>query len=346
MEELISALGQSLSSFCNHLLASCDGLKNWGFGSDSASSTFIYNLNRRISAAGSDLNLLDSMSFGTVSFEELLGHCNEVYKKNQSDVLELEDQLRSYGYIPELEIEDEDEDLASTTVLESKTNDGIGSSPRELSPAKSVFIKSLEDDSLYPNYIMCIRDHVYSFQFLKRLSSKSFIEHSYILMDASLSLKSFGLSEVCLASLAGGGNGELSPPAMSVREPMKCDSHSMHDINETSQAASNSSVANEGESEGCHEPENASKREIQLSKDDYESLPSYMKMLTSWEDLVSAVDKINVGMRKKSGVDYFLQEEIDPFDLGPRSRSYILILVRMKHLAVETIDGSLSYRIL
>ncbi|CAN1277982.1 hypothetical protein LINPERPRIM_LOCUS16508 [Linum perenne] len=318
MEELISALGQSLSSFCNHLLASCDGLKKSvdrrPVPLDSASSTFIYNLNRRISAAGSDLNLLDSMSFGTVSFEELLGHCNEVYKKNQSDVLELEDQLRSYGYIPvELEIEDEDEDLAGTTVLESKTNDGIDSSPHVLSPAKSVFIKSLEDDSL---------------------------------MDASLSLKSFGLSEVCLASLAGGGNGELSPPAMSVREPMKCDSHSMHGINDTSQAASNSSVANEGESEGCHEPDNASKREIQLSKDDYESLPSYMKMLTSWEDLVSAVDKINVGMRKKSGVDYFLQEEIDPFDLGPRSRSYILILVRMKHLAVETIDGSLSYRIL
>lgn len=38
------------------------------------------------------------MSFGTVSFEELLGYCNEVYKKNQSDLSELEDHLRTFGY--------------------------------------------------------------------------------------------------------------------------------------------------------------------------------------------------------------------------------------------------------
>lgn len=40
------------------------------------------------------------MSFGTVSFEELLGHCNEVYKKNQSDLIQLEDRLKDFGYVP------------------------------------------------------------------------------------------------------------------------------------------------------------------------------------------------------------------------------------------------------
>ena len=67
---------------------------------DSASSTFVQCLKRRISSASSDLNLLETMSFGTVSFEELLGHCSEVYKKNQSDLSELEDRLRDYGYVP------------------------------------------------------------------------------------------------------------------------------------------------------------------------------------------------------------------------------------------------------
>jgi len=38
------------------------------------------------------------MTFGTVSFEELLGHCNEVYKKNQSDFALLQDHLQSFGY--------------------------------------------------------------------------------------------------------------------------------------------------------------------------------------------------------------------------------------------------------
>jgi hypothetical protein len=44
--------------------------------------------------------MLDLKSFGTVSFEELLGHCNELFKKNQNDLIQLEDRLKSYGYIP------------------------------------------------------------------------------------------------------------------------------------------------------------------------------------------------------------------------------------------------------
>ena len=38
------------------------------------------------------------MTFGTVSFKELLGHYNEVYKKNQSDLTELELHLEDFGY--------------------------------------------------------------------------------------------------------------------------------------------------------------------------------------------------------------------------------------------------------
>jgi hypothetical protein len=51
-----------------------------------------------LSSASSDLNVLDSMGFGTVSFKELLGHCNEVYKKNQSDLARLQNRLQSFGF--------------------------------------------------------------------------------------------------------------------------------------------------------------------------------------------------------------------------------------------------------
>lgn len=67
---------------------------------DSASSTFINSLNRRLSTAASELNFLDSMSFGTVSFEELLGHCNQIYKNNQEDLMHLQDRLIDFGYVP------------------------------------------------------------------------------------------------------------------------------------------------------------------------------------------------------------------------------------------------------
>lgn len=65
-----------------------------------ASSTFIQSLNRRVSAASTQLNLLETMSFETVSFEELLGHCNEVYKDNHTRLLHLQHRLSPFGYVP------------------------------------------------------------------------------------------------------------------------------------------------------------------------------------------------------------------------------------------------------
>lgn len=73
---------------------------NFSVLADSASSTFIKGLNRRISTAASELNFLESMSFGTVSFEELLGHCSQIYKNNQDDLLHLQDRLTDFGYVP------------------------------------------------------------------------------------------------------------------------------------------------------------------------------------------------------------------------------------------------------
>ncbi|MED6126572.1 hypothetical protein PIB30_079747 [Stylosanthes scabra] len=114
-EDAIWKFCSALASFCNHLQSNSDALKlsidRRPIPLDSASSTFVSSLNRRVSAAADDLELLDSMSFGTVSFEELLGHCNELYKKNHSDLLQLEDRLKSsYGYVPALDFEEEEED--------------------------------------------------------------------------------------------------------------------------------------------------------------------------------------------------------------------------------------------
>ncbi|KAI6696596.1 hypothetical protein NL676_016715 [Syzygium grande] len=114
MEEAIATLGRSLGHFCNHLQSSVDALNQSidrrPIPLDSASSTFVQCLNRRVSTASGDLDLLDSMSFGTVSFEELLGHCNEVFKKNQSDLAQLEERLTSFGYVPDADDDDVEED--------------------------------------------------------------------------------------------------------------------------------------------------------------------------------------------------------------------------------------------
>jgi hypothetical protein len=57
-------------------------------------------MDRHVSSANGDLNQLESMVLDTVSFEELLGHCNEVLKINQKYISDIEDQMSQFGYVP------------------------------------------------------------------------------------------------------------------------------------------------------------------------------------------------------------------------------------------------------
>ncbi|KAI9121958.1 hypothetical protein K1719_006647 [Acacia pycnantha] len=311
-KDRISSFCSTLASFCNHLQSSCDALKESldrrPIPLDSASSTFVQCLNRRISSASSDLELLDSMSFGTVSFEELLGHCNELYKKNQSDLFELEESLRGHGYIPFPDIDDEDEihDISRSNEL-SDSEDGLhnlSSISGNLAVEDSRF-KSLEEDAL---------------------------------LDESLSLKKLGLSDACLATLACEAN----------------ESSNEVEVFSVTEGQELKSVSSEGKKCLSHEvkTENivsakAPCPELKITKSEFESLPGYMKGLASWEDLLEAVDKINSSLNKTAkGCNFFRQDEIASFNLGPKARSYLLLLVRMNCLIVETIDGVLSYRVL
>ncbi|KAK1263569.1 hypothetical protein QJS04_geneDACA009412 [Acorus gramineus] len=102
MESSIKAFSKTLASMCDHIQISCDSLldsvRRTPLPRESATATFLRCLDRRSSSAGADLEVLESMAFGTVSFEELLGHCNEVYKKNQSDLSEVEQRLEELGF--------------------------------------------------------------------------------------------------------------------------------------------------------------------------------------------------------------------------------------------------------
>ncbi|KAK1434059.1 hypothetical protein QVD17_10977 [Tagetes erecta] len=63
---------------------------------DLFSLSIVQCLRHRVSTTTRDLNLLESMAFDTVSLEELLGHYNEIYKKNESDIVEIEDRLSAF----------------------------------------------------------------------------------------------------------------------------------------------------------------------------------------------------------------------------------------------------------
>ncbi|KAK8673094.1 hypothetical protein V6N13_111450 [Hibiscus sabdariffa] len=311
MEELITNLSKSLGSFCNHLQSSCDALKQSvdrrPIPLDSASSTFVQCLNRRVSTATVDLNLLDSMSFGTVSFEELLGHCYQVFDNNQTHLLHLQDRLKALGYIPQVDIEEEEEEEEDMLDSKERSSAVTGSA-----------MNSFEEDPLF--------------------------------LDESLSLKNFGLSDVCLATLASQANQKVDDSDLSLGENMKYDEDKPSNIKGTYKPITDTiEVIREEEKDPNHAQVQAKRPVLQVSKDGYESLPSYMTNLASWEDLLAAVEKINSSLSKKEktkGYDYFHQDEIEALDLGPKGRAYLLLLVRMNHLVVETIDGLISYRVL
>ncbi|KAK7378901.1 hypothetical protein VNO80_04350 [Phaseolus coccineus] len=310
-EDPISSFCNALAAFCNHLHSSSDALKQSidrrPIPLDSASSIFMQCLNRRVSTATADLDMLDSMSFGTVSFEELLGHCNELYKKNHSDLLQLQECLQSCGYTPVPDIEEEDEaDHMQHQDPEDKL-DSPSSFYGSLSVADPSF-KSFEEDAL---------------------------------LDESLSLKKFGLSDAYLATLASEGD-------LASHEPEK----KLQEFRQQNKPVAHIMVSSEGSRVLPIENENLKSAEVpsprlQILKSEFECLPAYMKGLASWEDLLGAVDKINSSLSKKTnGCSYFHQDEIPSFELGPKTRSYLLLFVRMNRLVVETIDGRLSYSVL
>uniref|UniRef100_A0A7C8Z470 Uncharacterized protein n=1 Tax=Opuntia streptacantha TaxID=393608 RepID=A0A7C8Z470_OPUST len=104
----------------------------------------------------------------------------------------------------------------------------------------------------------------------------------------------------------------------------------------------------EGEEGAGPESHEASKL-IFVSENGYENLPSYMKTLAPWEDIQSAVEKINSYLSRKANskqTNFFHPEELESMGLGPKGRSYLLLLVRMKRLSVETNDGLISYKVL
>ncbi|XP_057438976.1 uncharacterized protein LOC130730858 isoform X2 [Lotus japonicus] len=247
-EDPISSFCNGLASFCNHLHSTSQALKQSidrrPIPLDSASSTFVQCLNRRVSTATTDLDLLDSMSFGTVSLEELLGHCNELYKKNQTDLLQLEDHLKSYGYVPDVEMEEDEVEDIRPQGSEDRS-DSASSFYGSLSVADSGF-KSFEEDAL---------------------------------LDESLSLKRLGLSDACLATLASEDN--LSPREPEKVQEFKQQQHQPV-LDKMVSSKRMNLLSYEEDKENLKSAEAASSM-LKIHNSEFECLPGYMKGLASWE---------------------------------------------------------------
>ncbi|XP_042426669.1 uncharacterized protein LOC122014502 isoform X1 [Zingiber officinale] len=320
MESAISAFCQSLAAFCHHVDTASkslsDSIQRRPIPLDSAASAFLQSVDRRISSASADLDLLESMAFGTVSFEELLGHCNEVFKNNQRYIADLEERMQSLGYVPEVELEDDE-------VLDDS---------KFMSPVSGFQKPSFEFGSVS----------------VVRSSRKRLEEDS--LFEDSISLQNLGLSDAGLATLALEAGYDADERGLStvkknsgetmsycndiISDKMTLPGYSRHALN-----------ASDSYNDEIPVIRNIAKAIVCASRDDYDDLPAYMKSLVSWEELQEAVVKINSFLSEHKHNDVLNQDEIEQMGLGRKARSYLLLLLRMNQFVAETIDNSVFYRV-
>lgn len=67
---------------------------------ESATTTFLRKLDGMAEEASADLQHLESMTFGAISFEELLGHFGEALKVYDRQADAIQTRLASSGYVP------------------------------------------------------------------------------------------------------------------------------------------------------------------------------------------------------------------------------------------------------
>lgn len=63
-------------------------------------ASFLEDVNDQVSSVTADVEFLEAMTTDTLSFEELLANCTELYKQTEAGISVLETQLVQYGYIP------------------------------------------------------------------------------------------------------------------------------------------------------------------------------------------------------------------------------------------------------
>uniref|UniRef100_A0A0D9Y1K8 Uncharacterized protein n=1 Tax=Leersia perrieri TaxID=77586 RepID=A0A0D9Y1K8_9ORYZ len=120
---------------------------------ETAASAFLQGLERRVEAAGPDLSRLESMAFGTVSFEELLGHCGEALAICSRHADAVERRLVSYGYVPpeveaskseDLEGDGDEEKLLGSVLRSNATLATLSSQDDDLSGRAEILFRKPE----------------------------------------------------------------------------------------------------------------------------------------------------------------------------------------------------------
>ncbi|KAK3140283.1 hypothetical protein QOZ80_5AG0398650 [Eleusine coracana subsp. coracana] len=305
LEGSIADLCGSLAEVLDHAESSsralADAVSERPILLQSSTSTFLRKLEGMTEAVGADLQQLESLTFGAVAFNELLGHWGEALKVYGRHADAIETRLASFGYVapvtePEVDAEEDEGGSPGISYIG-------GSSSVLMSSSKSRFSND-DDDAVF---------------------------------EESMSLENLGLSDACLAALSSEGTDFSGSPMKLYKKPESTDDgQKIMNEAELMSPPKETNAQDEGDTvEGL----------IRASKEEYEQLPSYMKALASWEELQEAISKLNLyfGGENCQGNIALNQDDIGTVGLARKGRSYLLILLRLNQLTMETVDGSIFY---
>lgn len=363
MQDPSSIFCNQLRSFCDHLQSMCSNLKasmqQRPIPLGSSLNSSLEGLNRRLTSTNQQVEALESMTIDTISFQELLGHCNQIYKQNESALSVLEDRLKEYGYEP------------------GEIDSGDEPSPSDISSPRTDGVTELES---FLNHSLAIQTTSQAFNYRTGAGSASFLSSTPVsvrecsrnvrqddfMFEDSVSLQDLGLSDACLATLAGeaskGSYSSTYPSPLSTlpSHRSKCQDKELpsdhlnfpdfpsklHPSSNTCQKSSEDLQEEETSREGT-----AGDYILPVSKAEYDNTPSWLRDLASWEDLDDGIGKINSLLSKRTaqnsgkGAELFGQDDLEPLGLGPKARAYLLLLVRMNRLTLEHQAGVTMYRL-
>lgn len=355
MQDPSSIFCNQLRSFCDHLQSMCNDLKASmqrppiPLGSSLNSS--LEGLNRRLQSTNQQVEALESMTIDTISFQELLGHCNQIYKQNEVAVAVLEDRLKEYGYEP------------------GENDSGDEPSPSDLSSPRADKVSELES---FLNNSLSIQTTSQAFNYSTGAGTASFLCSTPVsvrdcsrnvlqddfMFEDSVSLQDLGLSDACLATLAGEANkGKYSsefppPPSMLSSHKSKYQDKELPSdhLNYPDFLSKSHPSKDLQEAEKTREG-TAGDSILPVSKAEYDKTPSWLRDLASWEDLDDVIGKINSLLSNRTtqdsgeGAEMFGQDDLEPLGLGQKARAYLLLLVRMNRLTLEHHAGVTMYRL-
>uniref|UniRef100_A0A7I4DKP0 Spindle and kinetochore-associated protein 3 n=1 Tax=Physcomitrium patens TaxID=3218 RepID=A0A7I4DKP0_PHYPA len=134
---LATAYCNRLDQFCAQLQNNCSSLLSIAKVKPKPESRgynfaiFLEDLNDDISSALTELTHLEERTTDTLSFEELLVHCDALYESNEDGIRKLELQLQQYGYAPDEPVSSVHPSLQKLTFVESPTNEDARISLRD-----------------------------------------------------------------------------------------------------------------------------------------------------------------------------------------------------------------------